>query len=195
MNILLENITLPNCQKYLQKPVEFCLRSSICSRRPLITLYNALFMSLLQYGIVTWGQTFDSYIEPIFKLQKRAVRAISHQPFLSHSLPIFKDLKLVRIANIFKLKLLSFVYESVNMVAPVCFHKFFFLKSTLHCHNTRLSTRCDLFLANINTSQYGLKLIRYLGAKLRSELPITIRTSPSKFAFKMSLKFHFLTAM
>ena len=36
----------------------------------LITLYNALFMSFLQYGIVAWGQTFDSYIEPLSKLQK-----------------------------------------------------------------------------------------------------------------------------
>ena len=132
----------------------------------LITLHNALFMPFLQYDIVAWGQTFDSYIEPLFKLQKRAVRAISHQPFLAHSLPIFKDLKLLRIVDIFKLKLLSFVYESVNMIAPVCFHNLFFLNSTLHCHNTRQSTRGDMFLANINTSLYGLKSILYLGANL-----------------------------
>ena len=36
----------------------------------LITLYNTLFMSFLQYGIVAWGQTFDSYVEPLIKLQK-----------------------------------------------------------------------------------------------------------------------------
>ena len=81
------------------------------------------------------------------------------------------------------------------MVAPDCFHKFFSLKSTVHCHNTRQSTRGDLFLANINTSQYGLISIRYLGAKLWNELPITLRTSPSKFTFKKSLKLHFLNAM
>ena len=161
----------------------------------LITLYNALFMSFLQYGIVAWGQTFDSYIEPLSKLQKRAVRVISHQPFLAHSLPIFKDLKLLRVVDIFKLRLLSFVYESVSMVAPDCFHNFFSLNSTVHCHNTRQSTRGDLFLANINTSQYGLKSIRYLGAKLWNELPIALRTSPSKFSFKKSLKLHFLDAM
>ena len=84
----------------------------------LITLYNTLFMSFLQYGIVAWGQPFDSCIEPLSKLQKRAVRAISHQPFLAHSLPIFKDLKSLRVVDIFKLRLLSFVYESDNMVAP-----------------------------------------------------------------------------
>ena len=81
------------------------------------------------------------------------------------------------------------------MVAPDCFNSFFYLNSTVHCHSTRQSTRGDLFLANINTSQYGLQSIRYLGAKLWNELPITIRTSPSKFAFTKSLKLHFLNAM
>ena len=158
-------------------------------RSTLITLYNALFMSFLQYGIVAWGQTFDSYIEPLFKLQKRALRAISHQPFLAHSLPIFKDFNSLRIVDIFKLRLLSFVYESINKVAPDCFHNFFSLNSSVHCHDT------DLFLANINTSQYGLKSIRYLGAKLWNELPTAIRTLSSKFSFKKSLKHHFLNVM
>ena len=84
----------------------------------LITLYNALLISFLQYGIVAWAQTFDSYIEPLFKLQKRAVRAISQPPFLAYSLPIFKDLTLLRIVDIFKLRLLSFVYQSANMIVP-----------------------------------------------------------------------------
>ena len=97
----------------------------------------------------------------LVKLQIRAVRALSHQPFLAHSLPIFKYLKLLRIVDIFILSLLSFVYESVNMVAPDCFHSFFSLNSTVHCHNTRQSSCGDLFLANINTSQYGLNSIRY----------------------------------
>ena len=43
----------------------------------LLCLYNALFVSFLQYGLIVWGQTYASYIDPIFKLQKKAVRAIS----------------------------------------------------------------------------------------------------------------------
>ena len=147
MNILLENTALPHCQKNLQKPVEFFKARYLLPASTLITLYNYFFMSFVLYGIVTWGQSFDSCIEPLFKLQIRAVRAICNQPSLAHSVPIFKDLKLLRIVDIFKLKLLSSVNESVNMVAPVCFHNFFFLNSTVHCHNTRQSTRGDLFLA------------------------------------------------
>ena len=74
-------------------------------------------MSFLQYGIVALGQTFDSYIELLFKLQKRAVRAISHHSFFAHILPIFTDLNILRIADILKLRLLSFVYEAIDKSA------------------------------------------------------------------------------
>ena len=130
---------IPELLKKLAKTCGFFLRAGICLQQPLITLYNALFMSFLQYGIVACCQTFDSYIEQLYQLQKQAVRAISHQPFLAHSIPIFKDLKLLRIVNIFKLRLLSFVYESVNTVAPDYF-TIFSLSSTVQCHNTRQST-------------------------------------------------------
>ena len=132
-------------------------------RSILIMLYNALFLSFVQYGIIVWGQTFGSYLEPLSKLQKRAVRAISHQTFLAHSLPIFKDLKLLRIDDIFKSKLLTFVYESINKLTPVYFHDFFCTNASIHSHNTKQSARGDLFLAQRNTLQYGLRSIRYTG--------------------------------
>ena len=79
----------------------------------LICLYNALFLSFLQYGLIVWGQTYASYIDPIFKLQKKAVRAISFQPRMSPSLPIFNDFKLLKLSELFELRLLTFVFDSV----------------------------------------------------------------------------------
>ena len=83
--------------------------------------------------------------------KKRAIRATSHQSFLAHTLPIFKDLKLLRIADIFKLRLLPFVYEAINRLAPNCFHDFFSLNFSIHCHKTRQSTRGDLLQGKIST--------------------------------------------
>ena len=74
----------------------------LLSTTTLIIIYNAFFMSFLQYGIVAWGQTFDSYIEQLIKLEKRAVRAISHQSFLAHtpsSLKILRYLELMIFSN------------------------------------------------------------------------------------------------
>ena len=123
-------------------------------------------MSFLLYGITVWGQTYDSYLDPILKLQKKAVRAISHEHFVSHTLPIFKNLKLLRLQDIFRVKILSFVYESLNKINPSCFHDFFSLNSRIHQHFTRQSHHGNVFLTQKNSLQYGLKSICYLGAKM-----------------------------
>jgi len=138
-----------------------------------------LIYCIASYCLVVCWQ--DTPVRPTHYLShylsyRKSCRSNSPSTFSSPLRPYLQRSKITSNFYIFKLKLLSLVYESVSMVAPVCFHNFFFLNSTLHCHNTRQSTRGDLFLANVNTSQYGLKSIRYLGAKLWNELPIAIRT-------------------
>ena len=161
----------------------------------LITLYNVLFLSFVQYGTIVWYQAFASYIEPLFKLQKRVVPAISNQTFLAHSLPFFKDLRLLRIDYIFKSKLVTFVYQSINKLTPVYFHNFFCHNASIHSHNTRQLTRGNLFLAQKNTLQYGLRSIRHMGAKLWNGLTSAIRALSSKFLLKKHLKSYFLNPM
>ena len=141
----------------------------------LLCLYNALFLSFLQYGLIVWGQTFTSYVDLIFKLQKKAVRAISFQPRMSPSLPIFKDLKLLTLSELFELRLLTFVFDSVNKTSSSCFHDFFLLNSCVHHYSTRQASQDDLYLFRRNSLQYGLKSIRYLGAKLWNTLPIELQ--------------------
>ena len=158
----------------------------------LVSVYNALFLSFLQYCMVVWGQAYASYTEPIFKMQKRAVRAISNQSYLAHSLPIFRELTLLRLSDIFKLKLLTFVFESTNKIAPVCFHNFFSSNSSIHHYETRQSVRGDFYLVRKNTVQYGVKCIQYMGATLWNNLPVELRHSTSKFSFKKKVKVHLL---
>ena len=112
----------------------------------LICIYNSLFVSFLQYGIIVWSQTFASYVDPIFKLQKRAVRAISHEKAFSHSTPIFGSLKLLSLHDIFKLRLLTFIFESINKLTPSCFNNFFTLNISVHHYETRQSFRGDIYL-------------------------------------------------
>ena len=161
----------------------------------LLCLYNALFLSFLQYGLIVWGQTFASYIDPIFKLQKKAVRAISFQPRLSPSFPIFKDLKLLKLSEIFELRLLTFVYDSVNKTSPCCFHDFFLFSSSVHQYSTRQASQGDLYLYRMNSLRCGLSSIPYLGAKLWNTLPVDLRNAPSKVSFKKQLKLHLLNAV
>ena len=61
------------------------------------TLYHSLVLPHLTYGIIAW----HSYSDPIFKLQKRIVRIIANSSYNAHSEPLFKQLNLLKIGDIY----------------------------------------------------------------------------------------------
>ena len=50
----------------------------------LTLLYNSLILSNIQYGIVIWGLTFDTHLNPILTLQKKALRITTSSHLLAH---------------------------------------------------------------------------------------------------------------
>ena len=156
----------------------------------LVSLYNSLFASFLQYGIIVWGLTYDTHIKPIYILQKKVVRAIAFMNFTSPSSPIFSDLKILKLYDLFHLKLLLFVYESVNRISPSVFHNFFEILADVHQHDTRQARKGDIFMTRHNTLQYGERSIRYTGAKSWNNIPFNIKQSPSVTSFRRQVKLH-----
>mgnify|MGYP001568058560 CR=1 FL=1 len=66
----------------------------------LITIYNSLFASHLSYGITAWGFNACTRLDI---LQKRALRNVTRSKYNAHTNPIFKQLKLLKRSDIFKL--------------------------------------------------------------------------------------------
>ena len=100
-----------------------------------------------------------------------------------------------KLSEIFELRLLTFVYDSVNKTSPCCFHDFFLFSSSVHQYSTRQASQGDLYLSRMNSLQYGLKSIRYLGAKLWNALPVEFQNAPSKISFKKQLKIYLLNTV
>ena len=116
-----------------------------------IFLYNSLFSPFLQYGILVWGLTSESYINPVLLIQKRIVRAISFAHFTSPSSPYFSELQILKLHDLFQLKLLCFVYDCLNRTSPSCFLSFFNLVESVHHYSTQQVTKHDIFLTQKNT--------------------------------------------
>ena len=68
----------------------------------LLQIYNSLFIAHINYGLLVCGVDTDR----IFKLQKKVVCIITGNYYITHSEPIFKLLELLKIYDIYKLKLL-----------------------------------------------------------------------------------------
>ena len=89
---------------------------------------HSLFSSFLNYGILAWWLTYGSYLEPLFRLQKRVLRCIKFEPFSSPRTPIFQSLRIFKLEDVLHLNILTFVYKTINKLSPSCFHYYFSLK-------------------------------------------------------------------
>ena len=92
----------------------------------------------------------------------------------------------------FQLKLLGFVYDCVNKTAPPYFHSFFALVESVHQYGTRQASKNDIFVTQKNILQYGLRSVRYFGAKCWNSIPFDLECSPSAPSFRQKLKAYFL---
>ena len=86
----------------------------------LLTLYNTLISSCINYGLLVWG-TECAQIEG---LQKKAIRLITNSSFIAHTTPLFVEEKLLKVQEIFKLKLLKFYYKLCNNLLPPYFDSY-----------------------------------------------------------------------
>ena len=54
----------------------------------LIMLHNSLIYSHLTYYSSVWCLATRKYLDPLHKIQKKLVRAVSHRHYLAHSAPL-----------------------------------------------------------------------------------------------------------
>ena len=102
----------------------------------LIQIYYTLIFPFITYGIIIWGNTYKTILNPITVLQKKAVRIITFSHFQSHTSPIFKKLNLLKLPDIVKLHAILFMHQYYNDRLPKAFNDFFSLVKHKHRYNT-----------------------------------------------------------
>ena len=75
---------------------------NIFPQQALLSIYNALFLCHMTYGLLLWG----NHVEQVSKLPKKSIRLITGSEYLAHSEPLFKELELLKIEDLYKLKIL-----------------------------------------------------------------------------------------
>ena len=80
----------------------------------LLTIYNSLFVWHINYGSLVWRTN----INRISKMQKRAIRIITHSHYIAHTEPLFKNLKLLKVEDMFSLKILKCLNKLAHNELP-----------------------------------------------------------------------------
>ena len=82
-------------------------------------IYSSLIQSKLIYGLLLWG----SGIDKVVKIQKKAIRAVTSSLFFSHTEPLFKRLSILKLHDMYDLRILKFFYNVTHSNVPSYFFK------------------------------------------------------------------------
>ena len=180
----------------------------------LSNIYYSLIYSHIVYAIQVWGSACDTEINKLLLLQKKAVRMMTNNdkyPLvpgpLAPSNPIFRELGVMKIKDIFKLSVAKFIFSCLTSHTPPIFHDWFILNHTVHNYNTTSSTIINMTnhfeIDNITRTNllhtkysrlvnYGSKMLKVAGPLLWNSLPAHIRHAQSVYSFKNLLKKFFI---
>ena len=142
-------------------------------------LYTSLLIPHLLYGIEIWYGIHQYNNDRVFKLQKKAIRAINSLPYNSHTNDYFKNMHFLKLEDMYKQRALYFIFKSTSITTH----------QDIHDYNTRHSN--DIVLPQFYRAKTQ-STIFYRGITLWNDLPQDIKDLRYKGAFMNSLKFLFI---
>ena len=86
----------------------------------LITLYKSLYILHINYGSLVWGHIGES----INKIQKKDIRTITYSNYIAHSEPLLKSLNLLKVKDLFNLKIIKFLFNLYHNKLPPYFNNY-----------------------------------------------------------------------
>ena len=146
-------------------------------------------LSLLDFSLITWGNTYPTSLQPLITLQKKGVRITNLSDFKSHSSPLFCKLGLHKLGIYIVIYLDSialFIRNYYSNRLPSTFNNFFKSINKVHQYATRLASKKSYYLPKASTN-YGKFNICFSGAKLWNTIKEDLK-SASHFRFKKLLK-------
>jgi len=153
--------------------------------RTRVQLYYSLIYPFLIYGILAWGSTYPTTLDPLFKLQKKVMRVITFSNFDERSSPLFKRLNVIKLNDIAFLYISVFMYKYHHSLLPTAFNNFFTKVRDVHKYNTRLSSKSSYALPKPRTN-YAIFNIRFQGVKIWNSLSDNTKVL-SKSLFKNTI--------
>ena len=140
------------------------------------------------YCILAWGCACKSLLTPLLLLQKKLIRILTNSGYYAHTEPLFKELKLLKLDDLYILNSQILMYQCIIM------NKYPTLRDSItntqanHEHGTRT---VDLRLPYCRTTKSKQRLL-YQSIKNWNSVPYELKSITSLKAFKTECKISLL---
>jgi hypothetical protein len=168
----------------------------ICKVRHLLprhltrVLYLTLVEPYINYCNLIWALPEKTeLLDRVLKVQKKYCRILTFSGFVAHSAPLFSELNILTVYNIYKYQLGNYMYKILKNHLPSLDHHSFMFNSQIHDHDTR--QKDDLHTEFCRTKGRQNTII-YQGCKLWNDLSDELKSASSynifKKRFRLTLK-------
>ena len=151
-------------------------------------IYQSLILPYYNYCILAWGSANISILHPLVSYQKKLVRIVTKSDFLEHTNPLFRQLKILRLEELFSYHAQLFMYKTLVQDRYPSFKRSILDNQTNHNYSTRDN---GLRLPYCRTMKCKQNL-SYQATKNWNSLPPTIKDSVSLITFKKACKSYHL---
>ena len=141
--------------------------------KTLTCLYRCFVERYLNYCTVVFGNTFQAHIHKLEVAQKKCIRIVAGLPPLSHTDPIFCNLKLMKFKDIYNYHLGVYMFKNIGN---------FESSFRVNPYQTRSGDYYASPLLRLTLTQN--QSIQYQGPIIWEDIPLHIRQCPSIASFK-----------
>ena len=162
-------------------------RRHYLNKETFLNMYYTFVFPYLIYGVEIWGSATLNHINPLKKIQKKCVRAITFSEYLAPSEPIFQTLNVLNFENLViqRISLLMFKYSHGDV--PVSVSQLFRTDNEYHNYNTR---NCARIHAPVGTTEASYRTFGYRGIHIWNHILQKINTNTSYPCFKKNVKIY-----
>ena len=107
------------------------------AEQTLIMLYHSFACSRVSYRITAWETAADKYLKEIEPKLNNIVRTITWNKKFSRVTQLCKNLKLLKLRDVYNLELDKFMHQIYNNKTPFLFQDKFTKLEKIHSHKTR----------------------------------------------------------
>ena len=147
---------------------------NLLSKRLLKCLYFTLIQPYLDYGCILWGDAKKKYLNPIAKLQNKALRIINKVPYNADTANLYRHSRILKVTQLFKLQVCKYMYLLNNKMLNPDLNIFYTSNIDVHNHYTR--QRSNLHIPLIRNEALRRTLL-FHGPDQWKQLPRIIRCS------------------
>ena len=155
-------------------------------------LYNSMILPYINYCCLIWGINYESQLQRLIILQKRAVRLIVKIYPPASSQPLFKEYKILKIDQIAKMQMILVVHRFLKSELPASLQTLFEKETGTRVNRNRKHVKEPFSNRNYRLFTTTLKGPKLWNTILRPLYPTIDQIPRSKDAIKNICRKHFL---